>query len=66
MTQTENTNSSIAGPVVLMFIAVMAAAWIVYSTLFPQDVLTFLIMLVYIPIVGVIAALLYWKLKRKV
>lgn len=64
MTQTSNAKTGIAGPVVLMFIAGMGAAWFAYSTLFPQDVLTFLIMLTYVPIVGIIAVLLYRKLKH--
>ena len=65
MTQTANTNRGAAASVVLMFLMVMAGAWMAYSWLFPQDVLTFLIMLVYIPVVGVIAALLYRYLRCK-
>lgn len=59
------TTKGVAGPAVLMFLAGMGAAWMIYSTMFPQDVLTFIILLVYIPTVGVIAALLYRWLKHK-
>ncbi len=61
----QTTSKSTAGPVVLMFLAGMGVAWMAYSMLFPQDVITFLIMLAYIPAVGVAAALLYRRLKHK-
>ena len=65
MTQRTNTGGNNAGAIVLMFVAAMGIVWIVYSSFFQQGVLTFLILLVYIPAVGVIALLLYRKLRRR-
>lgn len=65
LSETKNTKESIAGPVVLMFLSAMAIVWWVYSALFPQDVLTFLLMLMYIPIVGIAAVFLYRRIKMR-
>jgi len=66
MIQSAKDNRGIAGPVVLMFITAMGAAWMAYSWLFPQDIITLIVLFIYIPTVGVIAGLLYKKLKQKV
>lgn len=63
--QTADTSRGAAGSIILMFLAGMAAAWVAYSILFNQGVLTFIIMLAYIPVVGVVAAFLYRYLRRK-
>jgi hypothetical protein len=64
MTQTANAKG-IAGPIILMFLAVATAAWFAYSTLFPQDVITFLVTIIYFPIIGIIAVGLYRHLRHK-
>lgn len=58
-------SKGIAGPVVLMFLAGMGVAWMVYSTMFQQGILTFIILLAYIPATGIAAAVLYRWLKHK-
>jgi hypothetical protein len=64
VTQATNGNKGIAGAVVVMVITGFGIAWIAYSTLFPQGVLTFILLLIYAPIAGVVAMLLYMKLRR--
>ena len=61
----QQASNGVAGPAVLMFIAAAGVAWMVYSTLFNQGVLTFVILLAYIPAIGISAAVLYRKLKHK-
>jgi hypothetical protein len=53
-----------AGPIMLMFVTGLGAAWMIYSTLFNQGVLTFVILLAYIPAASTASLLLYRKLKR--
>jgi hypothetical protein len=63
MAHVQNTKEGVVGPILVMFLAVMTGAWFVYSTLFPQGVLTFIILLIYLPVVGIIAVILYRYLK---
>ncbi len=65
MPQTAKNKNGVAGPVVLMVFATMTAAWFAYSMLFPQDVITFLVTLIYFPMVGVICFVLYGRLRNR-
>jgi hypothetical protein len=62
----QETKKGTAGPVTLMVIAVMGAALLAYTSLFPVSDIPIFILLSYLPIVTVIAVLLYWKLSRRV
>ena len=65
VTQASKSSKGIAGSVVVMLIAVATAAWFTYTLLFPQDVITFLVSIVYFPVAGIIIFVVYVRLKGK-
>lgn len=64
MSGTANTDTSIAGPVALMFLAASAAAVILPLFMFPHE-LNIILFFAYFPIAGMIAFFLYRGLKKR-
>jgi hypothetical protein len=65
VTQAAKNSKSIAGSVVVMLIAVATVAWFGYTILFPQDVVTFLVSIIYFPVAGIMIFVVYMRLKGK-